>query len=63
MAVMLCSCCQLMWLPLSLIGHQSICWLLLAGHPVLGLDVEWKPSHTAGVVSPAAVLQVLLYGA
>jgi hypothetical protein len=52
-----------MWLPLSLIGHLSICWLLLAGQPVLGLDVEWKPSHTAGVVSPAAVLQVLLYGA
>lgn len=32
----------------------------LAGSDVLGLDVEWKPSHTAGVSSPAAVLQVKL---
>lgn len=30
----------------------------LAGSQVLGLDVEWKPSHTAGAVSPAAILQV-----
>lgn len=31
---------------------------VLAGSDVLGLDVEWKPSHVAGVTSPAAVLQV-----
>jgi hypothetical protein len=31
---------------------------LLAGSEVIGLDVEWKPSHTAGETSPAAVLQV-----
>jgi hypothetical protein len=30
----------------------------LSGSDVLGLDVEWKPSHVAGVASPAAVLQV-----
>eukprot|EP00775_Hariotina_reticulata_P004540 gene4540-4792_t len=36
---------------------------LLSGHPVLGLDVEWKPSHTAGVVSPAAILQVASHDA
>lgn len=33
---------------------------LLGGCEVLGLDVEWKPSHTAGVASPAAVLQVAI---
>lgn len=31
---------------------------VLASSDVLGLDVEWKPSHVAGVASPAAVLQV-----
>jgi hypothetical protein len=31
---------------------------LLAGSDVIGLDVEWKPSHAAGGASPAAVLQV-----
>eukprot|EP00878_Enallax_costatus_P034839 GHUV01038726.1.p1 GENE.GHUV01038726.1~~GHUV01038726.1.p1 ORF type:complete len:113 (-),score=26.46 GHUV01038726.1:145-483(-) len=30
----------------------------LSGSDVIGLDVEWKPSHAAGVTSPAAVLQV-----
>lgn len=30
---------------------------VLAGSDVLGLDVEWKPSHVAGVTSPAALLQ------
>jgi hypothetical protein len=33
---------------------------MLAGSDVVGLDVEWKPSHTAGGTSPAAVLQVRL---
>lgn len=31
----------------------------LAGSDVMGLDVEWKPSHVAGVASPAALLQVM----
>eukprot|EP00879_Flechtneria_rotunda_P029008 GHRR01031259.1.p1 GENE.GHRR01031259.1~~GHRR01031259.1.p1 ORF type:complete len:747 (+),score=261.21 GHRR01031259.1:313-2553(+) len=31
---------------------------LLHGSGAVGLDVEWKPSHTAGVTSPAALLQV-----
>jgi hypothetical protein len=31
---------------------------VLATSDVLGLDVEWKPSHLAGQTSPAAVLQV-----
>lgn len=31
---------------------------VLAISDVLGLDVEWKPSHLAGQTSPAAVLQV-----
>lgn len=31
---------------------------LLAGSDVVGLDVEWKPSHMAGEASPAALLQV-----
>lgn len=30
---------------------------VLSTSDVLGLDVEWKPSHLAGVTSPAAVLQ------
>ncbi|WIA30602.1 hypothetical protein OEZ86_000682 [Tetradesmus obliquus] len=31
---------------------------LLAGSDVVGLDVEWKPSHMAGEASPAALLQL-----
>lgn len=31
---------------------------VLGGSDVLGLDVEWKPTHVAGVTSPAALLQV-----
>jgi hypothetical protein len=33
---------------------------MLAESDVVGLDVEWKPSHAAGESSPAAVLQVRL---
>lgn len=32
----------------------------LSGSSAIGLDVEWRPSHVAGVTSPAALLQVRL---